>query len=217
MSNRRQKGVILERGIVYGNSATLLARPTDNGHTHKWTVYVRGLYGEDISYFVRKISFKLHESFSPQTRVVDTHPFELTETGWGEFEIQIRLFFHDPHEKPVVLLHPLRLYPVEGITTERDAGKLVVAERYDEVIFNEPTHVMANQLELGPPAGYDATPTDSSKYISEVETIELRQIAEAEAAVCKQIEAAQQKLAQLDQGLLVLNREVAEMEAERAR
>ena len=33
-------------------------------------------------------------------RVCSKPPYEVKETGWGEFEIQIRIYFHDPAEKP---------------------------------------------------------------------------------------------------------------------
>ena len=36
-----------------------------------------------------QVVFKLHDSFEKPIRVVETAPYELTETGWGEFEIQI--------------------------------------------------------------------------------------------------------------------------------
>jgi YEATS domain-containing protein 4 len=36
----------------------------------------------------------------------------VTETGWGEFEIQIRIYFvNEANEKPVVLNHHLKLHP----------------------------------------------------------------------------------------------------------
>ena len=28
-------------------------------------------------------------------------PYEVNETGWGEFEIQIKVYFMDPIERPV--------------------------------------------------------------------------------------------------------------------
>jgi YEATS domain-containing protein 4 len=28
-------------------------------------------------------------------------PYEVNETGWGEFEIQIKVYFMDPVERPV--------------------------------------------------------------------------------------------------------------------
>lgn len=33
--------------------------------------------------------------------VVEKPPYEVTETGWGEFEVQIRIYFVDVNEKPV--------------------------------------------------------------------------------------------------------------------
>ena len=33
--------------------------------------------------------------------VLTSPPFEVHETGWGEFEIQIKIFFTDTTEKPV--------------------------------------------------------------------------------------------------------------------
>ena len=76
---------------------------------------------QDMSTFVRKVQFKLHESIpnpirgtlrcTTHTRHVLTHntlhpvitrpPYEVGETGWGEFEIIIKVFFVDPSEKPV--------------------------------------------------------------------------------------------------------------------
>lgn len=33
--------------------------------------------------------------------VVVKPPYEVTETGWGEFEVIIKIYFTDPNEKPV--------------------------------------------------------------------------------------------------------------------
>lgn len=33
--------------------------------------------------------------------VVSKPPFEVTETGWGEFEVIIKIYFSDPNERPV--------------------------------------------------------------------------------------------------------------------
>lgn len=53
--------------IIYGNSAVALKKP-DNEHTHRWTIFVRGFNNEDISTYVRKVVFKLHESFLQPNR-----------------------------------------------------------------------------------------------------------------------------------------------------
>lgn len=41
---------------------------------------------------------------------VKSPPFEVTEMGWGEFEAKMTMHFKDPSEKPVDVLHQLRLY-----------------------------------------------------------------------------------------------------------
>lgn len=55
--------------------------------------------------------------------------------GWGEFEIQIKVFFVDNSEKPFTIFHFLSLYPAEGTTSE--PGQIpgfVTAEQYDEIV-----------------------------------------------------------------------------------
>lgn len=43
--------------------------------------------------------------------MIDKPPFEVTETGWGEFEIQIRVAFStESGEKPITLFHVLKLH-----------------------------------------------------------------------------------------------------------
>jgi YEATS domain-containing protein 4 len=50
-------------------------------------------------------------TFSFLVVVVSTYPFELNETGWGEFQAVIRVHFKDSDEQPIDLLHHLKLYP----------------------------------------------------------------------------------------------------------
>ena len=68
----------------------------DEYHSHRWTVYVRDPENKDLSHVVDKVVFKLHDSFEKPVRVVEAPPFELTETGWGEFEIGITVRRHPP-------------------------------------------------------------------------------------------------------------------------
>lgn len=54
-----------------------------------------------MSTYIKKINFKLHDSYANQNRVLTKPPYEVTETGWGEFEIVIKIYFQDPNERPV--------------------------------------------------------------------------------------------------------------------
>lgn len=48
-----------------------------------------------------QVQFKLHESYTDALRTVTKPPYEITETGWGEFEIIIKIYFNDISERPV--------------------------------------------------------------------------------------------------------------------
>ena len=87
--------------------ASMVPRPTDRHRllplpavarlqaseyqSHRWTVYMRSPTGEDLSHVLKKVTFVLHESFTDAHRDVAFPPYELTETGWGEFDIVIKL------------------------------------------------------------------------------------------------------------------------------
>lgn len=83
--------------IVYGNVSRAFGKKREeDGHTHQWTVYVKPFLNEDMQTYVKKIHFKLHESYESPNRIVMKPPYEVSETGWGEFEVVIKIYFHDP-------------------------------------------------------------------------------------------------------------------------
>ena len=130
--------------IIFGSRSKLLhdgTLPEDStAHTHKWQVFVKGLCDEDISFFVRKVVFKLHDSFENPSRTLEQPPYMLEETGWGEFDIVVKIYFQDPSEKPLSLILPLKLYPTED--TWNDDEGWVVNEYYEEILFHEPSQRM---------------------------------------------------------------------------
>ena len=94
--------------------------------------------GEDISDVVSKVVFNLHPTFHNPTREVSEPPFELSEMGWGEFDLTAVLHFVDAAgEPPLELAHKLRLYS-DSDPQGTNLRKPVVAEVYDEVVFTEP-------------------------------------------------------------------------------
>eukprot|EP00835_Amoeboradix_gromovi_P001845 NODE_93_length_21581_cov_0.291919.p8 type:complete len:198 gc:universal NODE_93_length_21581_cov_0.291919:13301-13894(+) len=150
----RKLNTIYRIPIVYGNYAVQIAQAENaqepERHTHRWTLYVRGVNGEDISYYIKKIEFKLHESFDEPIRTISSPPYEVTETGWGEFSTSMRLFFIDSSEKPVVLTHNLALFDHKDLpnTLKVEPYKEgVKSEYYDELIFQDATTEMAKILE----------------------------------------------------------------------
>lgn len=150
-SGGRQRGVTIIKPVVYGNISRALPEQLENKHTHSWTCYIKPYKNEEMSY-VKKVSFKLHESYGPQAeRVKTAPPFEVQETGWGEFELIIRIFFVDPNERPVTIYHHLRLFnhdpnnPNPGVP-QIVKNKIVVSEHYDEIVFQDPSLMMSQIL-----------------------------------------------------------------------
>ncbi len=73
--------------------------------------------------------------------VIEKPPFEVTETGWGEFDLIIKIHFNPVSgEKPLTLYHHLKLHPYE----EDELGnpwpkqKPVTSYSYDEVVSSCP-------------------------------------------------------------------------------
>jgi YEATS domain-containing protein 4 len=69
-------------------------------------------------------------------------PFTISETGWGEFEITMKLYYvPESAEKPQTLYHHLRLHPYGRTDEEKEVmrtGGQVTAWVYEEQLFNEP-------------------------------------------------------------------------------
>lgn len=205
-SSKRIKTLSICRPIVYGNTAKPFDpehRPPNapSEHTHTWTVFVRGPYGEDISYFIKKVVFKLHDTYNNSTRSIESPPFEVTETGWGEFEIGIKIFFvNEANEKNVSLYHHLRLHPyglpLNAIPSEEQ--KNVESIQFDEVVFNEPTeqlfHIMTQK-----PGNMVPELKTQSVFSKQTEREEVVRIENGIKKVRQEIEKYTKKLNELQQ------------------
>uniref|UniRef100_A0A8B9JIB5 YEATS domain-containing protein n=1 Tax=Astyanax mexicanus TaxID=7994 RepID=A0A8B9JIB5_ASTMX len=74
-SGGRVKGVTIVKPIVFGNVARYFGKKREeDGHTHQWTVYVKPYRNEDMSAYVKKIQFKLHESYGNPLRGMTEFP-----------------------------------------------------------------------------------------------------------------------------------------------
>ncbi|KAG8907000.1 NuA4 histone H4 acetyltransferase complex and the SWR1 complex subunit [Tulasnella sp. 403] len=169
----RLRGTIIYRPIVYGNTAIPMTPETRAGapleHTHRWTVAIRSAASpedgsavggkDDISYFIKRVTFKLHETYPTPNRNVDKPPFEVTETGWGEFEVTIRVtFVPESNEKPISFHHHLKLHAwvpqanpaVPSISPPAPDGP-VNAWQYDEIVFTDPSKTFLDILLKNPP------------------------------------------------------------------
>ncbi|KAG0020294.1 YEATS domain-containing protein 2 [Entomortierella chlamydospora] len=107
----------VKRRVVVGNVSKYLPEdkrdPRLKEFPYKWMIYVDGTpKPEEITAYVSKVEFHLHESYKPNHIItVSEPPFHLSRYAWGETQIKVRLFFHDARNKPVEVYHRLALDP----------------------------------------------------------------------------------------------------------
>ncbi|QLG70347.1 hypothetical protein HG535_0A02860 [Zygotorulaspora mrakii] len=180
--SKRIKTLSVTRPIIYGNTAKKLGekRPPNAPaeHTHLWTIFVRGPQNEDISYIIKRVVFKLHDTYPNATRTVEAPPFELTETGWGEFEINIKIHFVDEaNEKLLNLYHHLRLHPYNNINPDYPQKTDEISSiYYDEIVFNEPNEDFFKILMSTPGNLLPSNKTESCVFSRQLEQEELDRI-----------------------------------------
>jgi len=129
------------RSLVIGTVAQYLGKKADEYHSHRWTCFVRGPDGEDLSHCVSAVEFTLHPSFEEPLRRLTEPPYEVTETGWGEFDIGVKIEFSaDSGAGAVHATTPLKLFPsAEEIAKHgpQTTKRPVLRERYEEVVFHD--------------------------------------------------------------------------------
>lgn len=211
-SGGRIKGLTIVKPIVYGNIARYFGKKREeDGHTHQWTVYVKPYANEDMSTYIKKVHFKLHESYANPNRIVTKPPYELMETGWGEFEIVIKMYFHDPNERPVTLYHILKLFqsPIsEGV--QPTIGRSLVSESYEEIVFQEPTQLMQHLLSNVKPITNGPWSHDTDFEDKKERTLE--KIVAAQAKVRNEIADLKEKLHLAKETIMKFKDEIAKLQ-----
>ncbi|KAG0243425.1 YEATS domain-containing protein 2 [Mortierella sp. GBA43] len=106
----------VKRRIVVGNVSKFIPEekrdPRLKDFPYKWMIYVDGTpKPDDITAYVSKVEFYLHESYKPNDFItVSEPPFHLSRYAWGETQIKVRMFFHDSRNKPVEVYHRLAVH-----------------------------------------------------------------------------------------------------------
>ncbi|CDR96663.1 YEATS family protein, putative [Babesia bigemina] len=124
--------------------------------THRWTCLLRSPTNENMTHYVKKVQFDLDPSFLNPRRVLTSMPYEVTEVGWGEFYIGVKIYFVDESLEPVQLQHLLVLNPSDNTGSNATTA---TNETFDEIIFNEPAawfykHLMCSTTDCLPPHKY---------------------------------------------------------------
>lgn len=96
--------------IVVGNTSQYIKPEPSSEITHKWMCYLRTKSPTPIECLVKKVRFHLDPSYKPNIIDVTSPPFQLIKRGYGEFSVQLLIFFKDEVKlKPVQIHHQLLL------------------------------------------------------------------------------------------------------------
>jgi len=224
MSTGRLSNIVVEKPFIVGNASFALGTKQGDA-SHRWTVYLRGVNHEDMSHFIKEVSFVLHESFQNPIRVIKEPPYEVTELGWGEFNITIHVTFHDESkEPPVTLIHQLKLFgeprapanitgsgaaaAAAAAAINNAAKRPVVSERYDEFVFVNPTAEFYKKLRQQPVVRFNdhpLLPFFTTKQIQETEEKQISKLLEAQEQMRKKTEELRAQLFEIDYDILQLS------------
>ncbi|XP_034092515.1 protein AF-9 isoform X1 [Gymnodraco acuticeps] len=125
--------------LELGHRAQVRKKPTVEGFTHDWMVFVRGPEQSNIQHFVEKVVFHLHESFPKPKRVIKDPPFKVEESGYAGFILPIEVYFRNKEEpKKVRFDYDLFLH--------LDGHPPVNHLRCEKLTFNSPTEEFRMKL-----------------------------------------------------------------------
>lgn len=129
--------LIIEKKVVVGHIARHLPKQVEF-KTHHWEVFVYSSTGEDLTKWVDKVVFHLHQSFQNPTRECTREPYFVSEDGWGEFEVSIDIY---PRGSDVTfsLSHLLR-FPGD------DCMKPLIDKKEALVVFRNPSPILYEGL-----------------------------------------------------------------------
>lgn len=97
-----------------GHRASRKTKPSKGGFTHDWELFVRGVGSNDISNFVEKVVFNLHDSFPKPKRVVKEPPYTVKEAGYAGFLLTIDIYLKNRDEpKKTTFSYDLDLTPIK--------------------------------------------------------------------------------------------------------
>nr|XP_009930523.1 PREDICTED: protein ENL [Opisthocomus hoazin] len=134
-----QRKCTVQVKLELGHRAQLRKKPTTEGFTHDWMVFVRGPEQCDIQHFVERVVFRLHESFPKPKRVCKEPPYKVEESGYAGFIMPIEVYFKNKEEpKKVCFTYDLFLN-LEG-------NPPVNHLRCEKLTFNNPTKEFRRKL-----------------------------------------------------------------------
>ncbi|XP_059950294.1 protein ENL isoform X3 [Mesoplodon densirostris] len=133
--------------LELGHRAQLRKKPTTEGFTHDWMVFVRGPEQCEIQHFVEKVVFRLHDSFPKPKRVCKEPPYKVEESGYAGFIMPIEVYFKNKEE-------PRKVCFTYDLFLNLEGNPPVNHLRCEKLTFNNPTVEFRYKLLM---AGGDAS------------------------------------------------------------
>ncbi|XP_077890590.1 protein ENL isoform X1 [Ictidomys tridecemlineatus] len=118
--------------LELGHRAQLRKKPTTEGFTHDWMVFVRGPEQCEIQHFVEKVIFRLHDSFPKPKRVCKEPPYKVEESGYAGFIMPIEVYFKNKEE-------PRKVCFTYDLFLNLEGNPPVNHLRCEKLTFNNPT------------------------------------------------------------------------------
>ncbi|XP_048353026.1 protein ENL isoform X2 [Sphaerodactylus townsendi] len=125
--------------LELGHRAQLRKKPTTEGFTHDWMVFVRGPEQFEIQHFVEKVVFRLHQSFPKPKRVCKDPPYKVEESGYAGFIMPIEVHFKNKEE-------PKRVCFTYDLFLNLEGNPPVNHLRCEKLTFNNPTKEFRRKL-----------------------------------------------------------------------
>ncbi|XP_040215548.1 protein AF-9 isoform X7 [Rana temporaria] len=125
--------------LELGHRAQVRKKPTLEGFTHDWMVFVRGPDNSNIQHFVEKVVFHLHESFPRPKRVCKEPPYKVEESGYAGFILPIEVYFKNKEEPRKVRFDYDLFLHLEGHPPVNHL-------RCEKLTFNNPTEEFRRKL-----------------------------------------------------------------------
>lgn len=148
--------------LEIGHEASLRSKTTPEGFTHDWEVYVRGCNGADISHYVDKVMFHLHETFPKPKRVIKEPPYLLKMSGYAGFVLPIDVYLKNSGGEPrkIRFNYDLQLQP---------NGPKIVRSQREKYTFGNVSEEFRSKLIKGGAqiGGYESESVKSSNSFAD--------------------------------------------------
>jgi YEATS domain-containing protein 4 len=133
--------MIMEKELVVGHLARRHPKPSEY-KTHHWEIFLYSPTGEDLTKWVQRTVFHLHQTFAQPERICTQEPYRVAEDGWGEFEAQIDVI---PKCGEKFTLTHMISFPA---ATSRKPG--LIERRTEKIVFRNPPPLLYEGLTAAP-------------------------------------------------------------------